>query len=67
MSVDINGKEIILGTRIFEWHKHFSEGQNEMKTKTDEYVEGTIEVVLNNRLLSVRMIRNVVSIDKKAV
>lgn len=64
-------------TRVFEWHKRFSEGREEVDddehpgrpstSKTDENIEKVNEIVRNDRRLSIRMIASIINIDKETV
>ena len=63
--------------RVFEWHKRFSEGQEEVEddshpghtstSKTDQNIQKFSEIVRNDRHLSVRMIADMVGINRETV
>jgi len=74
---EVYGEVTMSRTRVFEWHKRFSKGREEVDddehpgrpstSKTDENIEKVNEIVRNGRQLSIRMITNMVNIDKETV
>ena len=63
--------------RIFEWHRRFREGEEDVEdkprsgrpssSKTDENVEAVRQAVRGDRCLTVRMIAEQVGIDRQTV
>jgi len=74
--VEAYGKVTISRIRVFEWQK-FSEGREEIDDnehpgrpstlKTNENIEKVNEIVRNDRQLNIRMIANMVNIDRETV
>jgi len=72
---EVYGKVTMSRTRAFEWHKWLSERREKIdddehsgrpnKSNTDENIENINEIVRNERQLSIRMIANMVHIDKE--
>ena len=64
-------------SHVFEWHRRFSEGREEVEddenpgrpstSKTDQNIQKTSEIYWKERRLSVRMIADLVGIDKETV
>jgi hypothetical protein len=62
---------------VFEWHRWFMEGRGEVEddkrpgspsaSKTEENVEKIIEIVWKDRRLSIRMIAEMVNMDREMV
>jgi transposase len=71
------GADCMSRARVFEWHKRFSEGREDVKgderpgrpctSKTNENVEKIEKIVRIGRRLSIRMIAEMVNIDKETV
>lgn len=66
----------MLRTLVFKWHKRFSEGREEVDdklsgnpstSKTGENIEKVNNIFWNDKHLSIRMIANMVNIDKETV
>ena len=64
-------------SRVFEWHKRFTEGREEVEddlhpdlpwtSKTDQNIQEIGEIVRKDRPLSVRMIEDVIGINRETV
>jgi histone-lysine N-methyltransferase SETMAR len=77
MLTEVYGEECMSRARVFEWHKRFCEGREDVEdddrsgrpctSKTDENVQKVEEIVRNDRRLSIRMIAEMVHIDKETV
>lgn len=77
MLTQVYGKECMSRARVFEWHKRFSEGRDDVEdddrcgrpctSRTDSIVKRIEQIVQNDRRLSIRMIAEMVSIDKETV
>ena len=74
---DVYGDSSMSNTRIFEWHKQFVEGRENVEddpksgrpctSTTDTNIEKVWQLVRSDRLLTIRVIANEVGIDKKTV
>nr|CAH7728141.1 unnamed protein product [Callosobruchus chinensis] len=64
-------------TRVFEWHKRFSEGREEVEddertgrpvtSRIEENIKKVNEIVRKDRRLSLRMISDLSNIDRETV
>ncbi|VVC39050.1 Hypothetical protein CINCED_3A010720 [Cinara cedri] len=74
MLTEVYGKDTMLRTRVFEWHKRFKDGREEVKddehpgrpctSNSDENVDKIDKIVRNDRRYSIRMIADMINIDK---
>lgn len=70
-------EECMSRTRVFEWHKRFKEGREDIEddprpgrpstSKTDENIEKIGKVIREDRRLSIRAVAETVGIDKESV
>ena len=75
--MEVYGKECMLRTRVFEWHKRFHEGQTAVEdderlrhpttTKTTNNNRESAKIVQEDRRLSIRLITERMSIDKETM
>ena len=71
------GDQAMSRARVFEWHRRFREGEEDVEdkprsgrpssSKTDENVEAVRQAVRGDRRLTVRMIAEEVGIDRQTV
>ena len=74
---EVYGDDIMSRTRLFEWHRRFKEGKEEMEddhrsgrpssSKTDENVERARQKVQSDRRLTVRMIADKLGINSERI
>ena len=74
---EVYGKDVMSRPRVFEWHKHFKSGCEEVKndpksgrpstTKTDENIKRVKQLVRSDRRLTVRMIADELSLNRESV
>lgn len=76
MLTEVYGKDTMSRTRDFEWPKKFKDGREEVEdehpgrpctSKTDENVDKIDKIIRNDRHLSIRMIIDMINIDKETV
>ena len=75
--MEVNGKECVSRTRVFEWHKRFHEGRTEVEddersrrptiSKTTYNNREIEKIVREDRRLSIRLIAERMSIDKETM
>ncbi|VVC39540.1 Hypothetical protein CINCED_3A020937 [Cinara cedri] len=75
MLSEVYGKDTMSRTRVFEWHKKFKDGREGVKddehpgrpctSKSDENVDKIDKIVRNDRRLSIRMVADMINIDKE--
>ena len=75
--MEVNGKDCISRTRIFEWHRRFREGRTDVEdderlrrstiSKTINNIKKIEDIVREDRRLSIRLIAKRMSIDKETV
>ena len=73
---DVYGDNLMSRSRMFEWHKRFSEGREEVEddehpgrpstSKTDQNIQKISDIVHKDQRLSVRMIADMVGINRKS-
>ena len=74
---DVYGDSSMSRTRVFEWHKRFVEGREDVEddpksgrpstSTTDTNIEKVRQLVRSDRRLTIRVIDNEVGMDKKTV
>ncbi|KAL4089073.1 hypothetical protein QTP88_024146 [Uroleucon formosanum] len=74
---EVYGDSVLSRPRVFEWHKRFREGREEVEdnqrvvrpcsSKTNDNISKINEIVRKDRRLSIRMIAEMVNIDKETV
>ena len=74
---NVYGDNLMSRSRVFEWHKRFSEGREEVEddehpgrpstSKTNQNIQKSSEIVCKNQRLSVRMIADMVGINRETV
>jgi transposase len=74
---DVYGDSVMSRPRVFEWHKRFREGREEVEdkqrvgrpcsSKTDDKILKINEIVRNDRRLSIPKIAEMVNINKETV
>ncbi|XP_025420797.1 protein GVQW3-like [Sipha flava] len=74
---EVYGDSVLSRPRVFEWHKRFREGREEVEdnqrvgrpcsSKTNDNISKINEIVRKDRCLSIRMIAEMVNIDKETV
>ena len=74
---EVYSDDTVSRTRLFEWHRRFKEGREEVKddhrsgrpstSKTDENVERVRQKVRSNRRLTVRMIADEPGMNRERV
>ena len=74
---DVYGDNLMSRSRVFEWHKRFSEGREEVEddqhpghpstSKTEENIQKINEIFRKDRRLSVRIIADLVGIKRETV
>ena len=75
--MEVNGKDCMSRTRIFEWHRRFREGRTDVEdderlrrstiSKTINNIKKIEDIVREDRRLSIRLIAKRMSIDKETV
>lgn len=75
MLKEVYGEESLSRARVFEWYKRFREGREDVNdderpgrpstSRTDENINKINEIVRKDRRLSIRMIAEMVNIDKE--
>jgi hypothetical protein len=75
--MEVYDDNVMSHMQVFEWHKWFMEGRQEVKgderlgppstSKTEENVEKISEIVQKDRRLSIQMIAEMVNMDKETV
>ncbi|XP_006141073.1 protein GVQW3 [Tupaia chinensis] len=71
------GDEVMSRARVFDWHKRFKEGREDVRDdarsgrpvthRTDENIQKVKELVCSNRQLTVRMMAEELNLDKETV
>ncbi|XP_054582700.1 protein GVQW3-like [Eptesicus fuscus] len=71
------GNEVMSGARVFDWHKRFKEGREDVRDdarsgrpvthRTDENIQKVKDLVDSNRQLTVRMMAAKLHLDKETV
>ncbi|XP_045673820.1 LOW QUALITY PROTEIN: protein GVQW3 [Phyllostomus hastatus] len=71
------GNEVMSRARVFDWHKRFKEGREDVRDdarsgrpvthRTDENVQKVKDLVCSNRQLTVRMMAEELNLDKETV
>lgn len=71
------GKEVMSRARVFDWHKRFKEGREDVRDdarsgrpvthRTGENIQKVKDLVCSNRQLTVRMIAEELNLDKETV
>ncbi|XP_003780932.1 putative uncharacterized protein FLJ37770 [Otolemur garnettii] len=71
------GDEVMSRARVFDWHKRFKEGREDVRDdarsgrpvthRTDENIRKVKDLVCSNRQLTVRMMANELNLDKETV
>ncbi|XP_072650806.1 protein GVQW3 [Canis lupus baileyi] len=71
------GDEVMSRARVFDWHKRFKEGREDVRDdarsgrpvthRTDENIQKVKDLVCSNRRLTVRMIAEELNLDKETV
>ncbi|KAL4131067.1 hypothetical protein QTP88_008418 [Uroleucon formosanum] len=74
---EVYGDSVLSRPRVFEWHKRFREGREEVEdnqrvgrpcsSKTNDNISKINEIVRKDRRLSIRMIAEMVNIDKETI
>ncbi|XP_060833661.1 protein GVQW3-like [Rhopalosiphum padi] len=74
---EVYGDSVLSRPRVFEWHKRFREGREEVEdnqrvgrpcsSKTNDNISKINEIVRKDRRLSIRMIAEMVNINKETV
>ncbi|XP_015376246.1 PREDICTED: putative uncharacterized protein FLJ37770 [Diuraphis noxia] len=74
---EVYGDSVLSRPRVFEWHKRFREGREEVEddlrvgrpccSKTNDNISKINEIVRKYRRLDIRMIAEMVNIDKETV
>ena len=74
---EVFGDNTLSRTRVFEWHRRFSEGREEVEdderpgrpvtSRTEEKIQKVSEIVRKDRRLSIRMIADTLNMDKETV
>ena len=74
---EVYGDNLMSHSRVFEWHKRFSDGRDEVEddehpgrpstSKTDQNIQKISEIFRKDRRLSVRMIADMVGINEETV
>ncbi|XP_025415968.1 protein GVQW3-like [Sipha flava] len=74
---EVYGDSVLSRPRVFEWYKRFREGSEEIEgnqrvgrpcsSKTNDNISKINEIVRKDRRLSIRMIAEMVNIDKETV
>ena len=77
MLCDVYGDSSMSRTRVFEWHKRFVEGREDVEndpksgrpctSTTDTNIKKVRQLVRSDRRLTIRVIANKVGMDKKTV
>ncbi|KAB0370639.1 hypothetical protein FD755_017048 [Muntiacus reevesi] len=71
------GNEVMSRARVFDWHKRFKEGREDIRDdarsgrpvthRTDENIKKVKDLVCSNRQLTVRMMAEELNLDKETV
>ncbi|XP_022449568.1 protein GVQW3 isoform X1 [Delphinapterus leucas] len=71
------GDEVMSRARVFDWHKRFKEGREDIRDdarsgrpvthRTDENIQKVKDLVCSNRQLTVRMMAEELNLDKETV
>lgn len=71
------GNEVMSRARVFDWHKRFKEGREDVRDdarsgrpvthRTDENIQKVKDLVYSNRQLTVRMMAEKLNLDKETV
>ncbi|XP_012600481.1 protein GVQW3 [Microcebus murinus] len=71
------GDEVMSRARVFDWHKRFKEGREDVRDdarsgrpvthRTDENIQKVKDLVCSNRQLTVRMMAEELNLDKETV
>ncbi|KAF3830158.1 hypothetical protein GH733_001583 [Mirounga leonina] len=71
------GNEVMSRARVFDWHKRFKEGREDVRDdarsgrpvthRTDENIQKVKDLVCSNRRLTVRMMAEELNLDKETV
>ena len=71
------GNEVMSRARVFDWHKRFKEGREDIRDdarsgrsvthRTDENIQKVKDLVCSNRQLTVRMMAEELNLDKETV
>ncbi|XP_074228786.1 protein GVQW3 isoform X1 [Camelus bactrianus] len=71
------GNEVMSRARVFDWHKRFKEGREDVRDdarsgrpvthRTDENIQKVKDLVCSNRQLTVRMMAEELNLDKETV
>ncbi|XP_020918193.1 putative uncharacterized protein FLJ37770 isoform X1 [Sus scrofa] len=71
------GEEVMSRARVFDWHKRFKEGREDIRDdarsgrpvthRTDENIRKVKDLVCSNRQLTVRMMAEELNLDKETV
>ncbi|KAM5248787.1 protein GVQW3 [Ctenodactylus gundi] len=71
------GDEVMSRARVFDWHKRFKEGREDVRDdarsgrpvthRTDENIQKVRDLVYSNRQLTVRMMAEELNLDKETV
>lgn len=71
------GDEVMSRARVFDWHKRFKEGREDVRDdarsgrpvthRTDENIQKVKDLVCSNRRLTVRMMAEELNLDKETV
>ena len=74
---DVNGDSSMSRTRVFEWHKRFVDGREDVEddpklerrctSTTDTNIEKVSQLVRRDRRVTIRIIANEVGMDKETV
>ena len=74
---EVYGEDVMSGTQIFEWHKRFEKGREEVEddpkmgqpstTRIDENITRVKHLVRSDRRLTVRMISDELSLNRESV
>jgi ribosomal protein S25 len=77
MLTEVYGADVMKKSSVFEWHKKFKEGQEDVKDnertgcpkthQTDENVEKVQKLVPSDRRLSVKMMAEELNLDTETV
>ncbi|XP_017724128.1 PREDICTED: putative uncharacterized protein FLJ37770 isoform X3 [Rhinopithecus bieti] len=71
------GEEVMSRARVFDWHKRFKEGREDVRDdarsgrpvthRTDDNIQKVKDLVCSNRQLTVRMMAEELNLDKETV
>ena len=75
--IEVYGEDVMTRTQIFEWHKRFKNGREEVEddpksgrpstSKTDDNIARVKQLVRNDRRLTVRMIGEELGLNRQSV